>query len=602
LPAAAEVTADRFPPAQVSPASHDRDSFAVTALADIIDGSLHAAVARFTAGLSPAALAHAYLDWVTHLTYSPGKRLQLVDKATRKAVRFTNYASRCAVAGHEAPCCIEPLPQDKRFAGEGWHKWPYNLVHQAFLLHQQWWHNATTGIRGVTKQHESMVEFTSRQILDTFSPSNFILTNPEVLQHTFKNGGMNLVRGFQNLVEDWERSVSGKKPVGTENFVVGRDLAVTPGKVIYRNRLIELIQYAPATDRVRPEPVLIVPAWIMKYYILDLSPQNSLVKYLTQQGFTVFMISWKNPGPEDRDLGMNDYRTLGPMAALDALAAVVPDRKVHAVGYCLGGTLLAIAAAAMARDGDDRLKSLTMFAAQTDFTEAGELMLFINEGQLAFLEDMMWEQGFLDSRQMAGAFQMLRSNDLVWSRIVREYLMGERQPMSDLMAWNADATRMPYRMHSEYLRHLFLDNDLAEGRFEAGDTPVALTDIRVPIFAVGTERDHVAPWRSTYKIHLLTDTEVTYLLTTGGHNVGIVSEPDGRARSFRVMTKHASDHYVDPATWWVQAAQKQGSWWPEWAAWFNARSGEPVLPPSIGGVAAGVIPLGDAPGSYVFQE
>jgi len=601
FPAAAEVPADRIPSAQESPASQidARDSFAVTALADIIDRSLHAAGARFTAGLSPAALAHAYLDWVTHLTYAPGKRVQLVDKATRKAVRFANYASRCAVAGHEAPCCIEPLPQDKRFAGEGWHKWPYNLVHQAFLLHQQWWHNATTGIRGVTKQHESMVEFTSRQILDTFSPSNFILTNPEVLQHTFKNGGMNLVRGLQNLVEDWERSISGKKPAGTENFVVGRDLAVTPGKVIYRNRLIELIQYAPATDRVRPEPVLIVPAWIMKYYILDLSPQNSLVKYLTQQGFTVFMISWKNPGPDDRDLGMNDYRTLGPMAALDALGAVVPDRKVHAVGYCLGGTLLAITAAAMARDGDDRLKSLTMFAAQTDFTEAGELMLFINEGQLAFLEDMMWEQGFLDSRQMAGAFQMLRSNDLVWSRIVREYLMGERQPMTDLMAWNADATRMPYRMHSEYLRRLFLDNDLAEGRFEAGDKPVALTDVRVPIFAVGTERDHVAPWRSTYKIHLLTDTEVTYLLTTGGHNVGIVSEPNGRARSFRVMTKNASDRYVDPATWLVQAAQKQGSWWPEWTAWLNARSGEPIVPPNIGGV---VVPLGEAPGSYVLQE
>ena len=604
FPAAAEVPADRIPSAQETPASQidARDSFAVTALADIIDRSLHAAGARFTAGLSPAALAHAYLDWVTHLTYAPGKRLQLVDKATRKAVRFANYASRCAVAGHEAPCCIEPLPQDKRFAGEGWHKWPYNLIHQAFLLNQQWWHNATTGIRGVTKQHESMVEFTSRQILDTFSPSNFILTNPEVLQHTFKKGGMNLVSGLQNLVEDWERSVSGKKPVGTENFVVGRDLAVTPGKVIYRNRLIELIQYAPATDRVRPEPVLIVPAWIMKYYILDLSPQNSLVKYLTEQGFTVFMISWKNPGPDDRDLGMNDYRTLGPMAALDALAAVVPDRKVHAVGYCLGGTLLAIAAAAMARDGDDRLKSLTMFAAQTDFTEAGELMLFINEGQLAFLEDMMWEQGFLDSRQMAGAFQMLRSNDLVWSRIVREYLMGERQPMTDLMAWNADATRMPYRMHSEYLRHLFLDNDLAEGRFEAGDKPVALTDVRVPIFAVGTERDHVAPWRSTYKIHLLTDTEVTYLLTTGGHNVGIVSEPNGRGRSFRVMTKNASDRYVDPATWLVQAARKQGSWWPEWAAWLNACSGEPALPPGIGAVAAGLAPLGDAPGSYVLQE
>jgi len=316
----------------------------------------------------------------------------------------------------------------------------------------------------------------------------------------------------------------------------------------------------------------------------------------------VFMISWKNPGPEDRDLGMNDYRTLGPMAALDALGAVVPDQKVHAVGYCLGGTLLAIAAAAMARDGDDRLKSLTMFAAQTDFTEAGELMLFINEGQLAFLEDMMWEQGFLDSRQMAGVFQMLRSNDLVWSRVVREYLIGERQPMTDLMAWNADATRMPYRMHSEYLRRLFLDNDLAEGRFEVADKPVALTDIRVPIFAVGTERDHVAPWRSTYKIHLSTDTEVTYLLTTGGHNVGIVSEPDGHVRSFRVMTKKASDHYVDPATWLVQASQKQGSWWPEWAAWLDTRSGEPIAPPSIGAVDEGLAPLGDAPGNYVFQE
>jgi polyhydroxyalkanoate synthase subunit PhaC len=578
----------------------DRDSYSVTAFADITDRSLHAATARFTAGVSPAALAQAYSDWAVHIAFAPGKRIQLMHKAARKAMRFASYLQRCGAQGEQTEACIEPLPQDHRFVDEAWRKWPFNFIYQGFLLQQQWWHNATTGIRGVSKQHEEMVAFASRQLLDMVAPSNFPLTNPTILQRTIGTGGLNLAKGWQNFIEDADRAISGKRPPGAENFVVGRDVAKTPGKVVYRNRLIELIQYAPATATVRPEPILIVPAWIMKYYILDLSPHNSLVKYLTEQGFTVFMVSWKNPGPDERDMGMEEYRKLGVMAALDAVNAIVPDRKVHAVGYCLGGTLMSIAAAAMARDRDERLATLTLFAAQTDFTEAGEIMLLIDESQISFLEDMMWEQGFLDSRQMAGAFQMLRSNDLIWSRLVHDYLLGERETMTDLMAWNADATRMPYRMHAEYLRHLFLDNDLAEGRFLADGRPVSLTDIRTPIFAVGTERDHVAPWRSTYKINLQAEAKVTYLLTTGGHNAGIVSEPGHHERSFRVHTRNA--HYLDPERFYEEASRKDGSWWPEWVSWLQSRSGDPTTPPAMGAPQSGYPQLAEAPGAYILED
>ena len=580
----------------------DRDSYSVTAFADITDRSLHAATARLTAGVSPAALAQAYSDWAVHITFAPGKRIQLLHKAARKAVRFANYLQRFGTQGEQTEACIEPLPQDHRFVDEAWRKWPFNFIYQGFLLQQQWWYNATTGIRGVSKQHEEVVAFASRQLLDMVAPSNFPLTNPTILLRTISTGGLNLAKGWQNFIEDADRVISGKRPVGAESFVVGRDVAKTPGKVVYRNRLIELIQYAPATATVRPEPILIVPAWIMKYYILDLSPHNSLVKYLTEQGFTVFMISWKNPGPDERDMGMEEYRTLGVMDALDAVNAIVPDRKVHAVGYCLGGTLMSIAAAAMARDGDERLATLTLFAAQADFTEAGEIMLLIDESQISFLEDMMWEQGFLDSRQMAGAFQMLRSNDLIWSRLVHDYLLGERETMTDLMAWNADATRMPYRMHSQYLRKLFLDNDLAEGRFLAGGKPISLTDIRTPIFAVGTERDHVAPWHSTYKINLQVDTEVTYLLTKGGHNAGIVSEPGHAGRAFRLRTKMPGDRYLDPERFYEEASRRDGSWWPEWVSWLQSRSGAPTTPPAIGAPQSGYPQLAEAPGAYVLED
>ncbi len=557
-------------------------------------------MARFMAGVSPMTLIGAYADWASHLAYSPGKRLQLAEKAMRKWLRLVTYANRTAFARDGREPCIEPLSQDRRFRDESWRTPPYDLIYQSFLLTQQWWHNATTGIHGVNAQDEKIVAFCARQWLDFFSPSNHPLCNPEVVERTQAEMGLNFARGAQNFLDDWERIAAGRGRVGTEAFRVGHEVAITPGKVVYRNRLIELIQYAPAGATVRPEPVLIVPAWIMKYYILDLSPHNSLVNYLTAQGYTVFMISWKNPGPEDRELSMEDYRTLGVMAALDAMSAIIPGRKTHAVGYCIGGTLLAIAVAAMARDNDDRLQSVTFFAAQTDFTEAGELTLFINESQLAFLEDVMWEQGFLDSRQMAGTFQLLRSNDLIWSRMVRTYLLGDREVMTDLNAWNADATRMPYRQHGEYLRRLFLNNDLAEGRYPAAGRPIALSDIRVPIFSVATESDHVAPWHSVYKLNLLTDAEVTFLLTSGGHNVGIVSEPGHPNRHYRVATKAAHDHYADPDVWLERSPLKDGSWWPEWVAWLDARSGARGAPPKMG--AGGHVPLCDAPGTYVLER
>ena len=564
-----------------------------------MDRAFKANLARLTFGITPAGLANIWFDWMSHLSISPGKQMELVEKAARKSARFARHAGQLALRPGTPPC-IEPLPNDRRFSHPGWQQWPYNMIYQGFLLNQQWWYCATTDIDGLSPATEEVLFFTARQLLDRVAPSNFPWLNPEVAQATLASGGMNLLQGWQNLVEDWERTTSRRKPLGADAYEVGKTLGVTPGKVVYRNRLMELIQYTPTTDKVYAEPVLIVPAWIMKYYILDLSPDNSLVKYLVDQGHTVFMISWRNPTSEYRNMGMQDYRQLGPMTALDVIGSIVPDKKVHTVGYCLGGTLMSIAAAAMARDGDDRVASLTTFAAQVDFTEAGELMMFIGESQVSYLEDMMWDTGFLDGEQMAGAFQLLRSNDLIWSRVVHDYLLGKRQPMNDLMAWNADLTRMPYRMHSEYLRRLFLNNELTRGMYRVDGRPVVISDIRAPIFAVGTIKDHVAPWLSVYKIHLLADTdEVTFLLTSGGHNAGIVSEPGHPRRTYQIRTHCEGEAYVDPETWQRTTPIEKGSWWPAWQKWLAERSSGKVAAPDFGAEAYPV--LCDAPGTYVLE-
>ena len=562
-----------------------------------LDRAFHAMLARFTGGISPLALSLAYLDWSSHLAAAPQRQLERTREIVRDTSRYFDAVAHAAAPGQNPWSVIKPQAQDRRFAGPLWQSPPFNLMAQSFLLGERWWHDAATGVRGVAPTNEAIVEFSGRQMLDMLAPSNFAATNPEVLQKAFQSGGENFVFGWQNWCRDLMRVLSAGKPAGNEQFVVGKTVATSPGKVVYRNELIELIQYHPTTEKVRPEPILIVPAWIMKYYILDLSPRNSLVKYLTGEGFTVFAISWRNPNASDRDVAFDDYRTSGVLAALDAIACILPRRKVHALGYCLGGTLLSIAAAAMARDGDNRLKTITMLAAQTDFTEAGELTLFVNESQVSFLEDMMWERGYLDTTQMAGAFQLLRSNDLIWSRLSHNYLMGERAPPSDLMSWNADATRLPYRMHSEYLRKLFLSNDLAEGRYRVDGKSISLSDIHAPMFVVGTVRDHVAPWQSVYKIHYQVDADVTFLLTSGGHNAGIVAPPEESGHSYQVMTKAEDATYVDRDEWLKMAPHAEGSWWQEWSRWLIARSGELGEPPRMG--FGNVNSLPDAPGDYV---
>ena len=585
----ADTAATRAPSPEVG--STEADGSAGLAQLAVLDNLVHAAEGRATRGLSPTALGLAWLDWATHLANAPFRRLGLARAALHQGRRLAEAVETGATV-------IAPLPGDRRFAAPGWQNPPFHLMHQAFLLTEEWWREAATAPEGTTRANDRIVAFTARQWLDIFSPSNIPWLNPEVIEATAASGGRNLATGAANFLRDLQQVLRGR-PDDT-GFRVGTEIAATPGKVVFRNELIELIQYAPSTPQVRPEPVLIVPAWIMKYYILDLSPQNSLIRWLVAQGHTVFAISWRNPTEAQRDRSLDDYRRMGVLAALDAVGAITGATKTHAVGYCLGGTLLAIAAAGLARDADERLASITLFAAQTDFTEAGELQLFITEDQLDFLDDLMTAQGYLDSRQMAGAFQLLRSNDLIWSRAVRSYLLGERDLPNDLMTWNADGTRMPARMHREYLHHLFLDNDLAEGQFPVDGRPVSLADIRAPFFVVGTETDHIAPWRSVYKLHLLNDGDLSFVLTSGGHNAGVVSEPGHPHRHYRLSRRRHGDRYQGPEEFLASTPPREGSWWPAWAAFLADHSGPPGPPPPLGSTE--FPPLADAPGTYVHEH
>jgi len=558
-----------------------------------------ALTARVTQGISPHAQASAWFDWLSHLSRAPGRQVELALLASAYAIRLMGLA-----AGQDGnPPPFEPEPTDRRFADPAWMQMPYQWWQQAFLAQEAWWKAATRPVRGIQPKDAARTAFMAHQWLDAISPSNIPWLNPVIVRRTLEERGANLMRGWQYWLDDCQRMATLTQSPPSTQFRVGEEIAVTPGRVVYRNHLIELIQYEPATPNVVAEPVLIVPAWIMKYYVLDLAPEHSLVRDLVSRGFTVFMVSWRNPTEKDRDLSFDAYRLCGVMDSLQAINAILPGRKVHACGYCIGGTLLSIAAATMALNGDNRLATVTLLAAQTDFSEAGELMLFVDESQVAFLEDMMWDQGVLDTKQMAAAFEMLRANDLIWSRTMNHYLLGERETETDLTAWNADQTRMPYRMHSQYLRALFLENRLTAGRYAVDGKVIALKDLRSPMFVVGTETDHIAPWQSVYKVHLFTDTEMTFVLTNGGHNAGIVSEPGHRGRHYLSATRKPGEAYVDPVTWAARATRYDGSWWPCWADWLAAHStSERVPPPQMGAPERGYAPLCPAPGTYVHQR
>ena len=448
-----------------------------------VDASARAAWARIWSSISPESQLLAWMDWVRHLSISPGKQEQLRQLALSQWEQlFRDWNEELAASAQATAPVSTPAYTDRRFSDPAWDRWPFNLLRQTYQAQQQWWQSATEGVAGVEPHHQKMVAFGAEQWLNMFSPSNFALTNPMVWDKTLAEQGDNFNRGLENWQQDIQVQSAGEPPVGTENFKVGQDVAATPGKVVLRNQLVELLQYTPTTKQVHPEPILIVPAWIMKYYILDLSEQKSLIKYLVDQGHTVFCLSWKNPDAADHAFGMDDYIRLGWTASLDAVNAIAPGQKIHATGYCLGGTLLSIAAAAMARDGDDRLASLTFFAAQTDFSEPGDLSLFIDESQVSMLEAQMVDEGYLRANQMEAAFQMLRSANLLWAPMVNKYLLGERRPLNDLMAWNADATRMPATMHSQYLRRMYLNNDLSQNRYPLEGRIVSLAQINFPTY------------------------------------------------------------------------------------------------------------------------
>jgi len=501
------------------------------------------------------------------------------------------------LAGEEAMPAISPSPRDKRFADPEWKKNQFfDFVMQAYLLTTQWAQDLVRNAEGLDPHTRKKAEFYVHQITNAMAPSNFVLTNPEVLRETLASSGTNLVRGMAMLAEDIEAGNGTLRIRQSDpaNLTVGVNMATTPGKVIYQNDLMQLIQYEPTTEKVLRTPLLIVPPWINKFYILDLKPEKSFIKWCVDQGVTVFVISWVNP---DKNLGTKtweDYMKEGPLAAMDVIERATGELKVHTVGYCVGGTLLATTLAWLADKRRVRVTSATFLAAQVDFTHAGDLLVFVDEGQIAALERDMQESGVLEGARMAMAFNMLRSNDLIWSYVVNNYLKGQAPAAFDLLHWNSDATRMPAANHSYYLRNCYLENRLSTGSMVLDNTLLDLSKVKVPVYNLATREDHIAPAESVLYGSQFFGGPVKYVLSGSGHIAGVVNPPS--TNKYQYWTND-NIRDVKLADWIKGAEEHKGSWWPNWREWLGGIDAEEVPARSVGG--DGLPPIEEAPGSYV---
>jgi polyhydroxyalkanoate synthase len=548
--------------------------------------------------VDPLKLTQTFTDFTARMLADPNRLLQAQMELWGQYMKLWQVTAQ-RMMGQKVEPVAEPAKGDKRFADPAWRdEVVFDYLKQSYLLTARWLQGTIKEVEGVDDKTAQKVEFYTRQFMDAMSPSNFAMTNPQVVKATIESKGENLVKGLQNLLTDLERGKGNLaiRQTDMKAFKVGGNVATSPGKVVFQNEVLQLIQYAPATEQVWQMPLLIVPPWINKFYILDLKPQNSFIKWATEHGYTVFVISWVNPGEELINLTFEDYMKKGPLAALDAIEKATGEKKVSAIGYCIGGTLMATTLAYMAARGDDRIAAITFFTAQVDFTEPGELGVFIDEDQLAGVEEVMSKKGYLEGTEMATTFNMLRANDLIWSFVVNNYLMGKDPFPFDLLFWNADATRMPAAMHSYYLRNMYQKNLLAKpGGLVIDNVPIDLRKIAIPVYLQAGKDDHIAPARSVYKATQLFSGPVRFMLAGSGHIAGVVNPP--AAKKYQHWLNETAKNPPTLDEWRAGATEFPGSWWNDWDKWLSAKSGAkvPARVPGSGGLPA----IEDAPGSYV---